>query len=119
MYRDKLFQHLCKYLPEANVISESPIGFNYVGSRGRADIVINDTILIEMKSDSRAGAIQRAKGQILQYSEFWEDKGPVILVLCDYDYEKAKLAFASTMDDLAKLQRPALVFVARPQKALN
>ena len=68
-----------------------------------------------MKRDSSAGAIQRAKGQIFQYSEYWHEKGPVILVLCDFDYEKAKLAFSSTMENLMTLQRPALVFVARPK----
>ena len=114
-YRDKLIQHLCKYMPDADVRSEYPIGFDYLGSRGRADIIINDTILIEMKRDSSAGAIQRAKGQIFQYSEYWHEKGPVILVLCDFDYEKAKLAFSSTMENLMTLQRPALVFVARPK----
>lgn len=117
-YRDMLIQHLCKYMPDADVRSEFPIGLDYLGSRGRADIIINDTILIEMKRDSSAGAIQRAKGQIFQYSEYWCDKGPVILVLCDFDYEKAKLAFSSTMENLMTLQRPALVFVARPKNEI-
>jgi len=100
-YQDRLYRHLRKHLPDASIEMEYPIGENYLGSRGRADIVVNDTILIEMKRDSSAGAIQRAKGQIAQYSEIWKDKGPVILLLCDYDFEKARLAFTPTMNDLA------------------
>jgi len=112
-YQDRLYRHLRKHLPDASIELEYPIGDNYLGSRGRADIVVNDTILIEMKRDSSAGAIQRAKGQVSQYSEIWKDKGPVILLLCDYEYEQAKLAFTSTMNDLATLQRPALTIVAK------
>jgi len=112
-YQDRLYRHLRKHLPDANIEMEYPIGENHLGSRGRADIVVNDTILIEMKRDSSAGAIQRAKGQISQYSEIWKDKGPVILLLCDFNYEKARLAFTPTMNDLTKLQRPALTIVTR------
>lgn len=112
-YQDRLYRHLRKFMPDATVEMEYPIGENFVGSRGRADIVINDTILIEMKRDSSAGAIQRAKGQLLQYSEIWKDKGPVILMLCDIEFEKARLAFQPTMTDLANLNRPALTIVAR------
>lgn len=112
-YQDWLYRHLRKHLPEASIETEYPIGENHLGSRGRADIVVNDTILIEMKRDSSAGGIQRAKGQISQYSEIWKDKGPVILLLCDYEFEQARLAFTPTMNDLAKLQRPALTIVAR------
>ena len=112
-YQDRLYRHLCKHLPYASIEMEFPIGENYLGSRGRADIVINDTILIELKRDTSAGAIQRAKGQISQYSEIWKEKGPVILLLCDYEFEQARLAFSPTMNDLAQLQRPAMTIVAR------
>jgi len=65
-----------------------------------------------MKRDSSAGAIQRAKGQILQYSDIWRNRGPVILLLCNYDYSHAKLSYTSTMVDLNKLERPVLTIVA-------
>lgn len=112
-YQDRLIRHLRKNLPQALVESEYPIGDKSDGNRGRADIVINNTILIEMKRDSSAGAIQRAKGQMAQYSEAWKNKGPVILLLCDYNYEHAKTAFSSTMQDLLKLERPVLTIVAK------
>lgn len=117
-YQDRLARHLTNLLPDATIKTEFPIGDKLQGNRGRADIVINDTILIELKRDSSAGAIQRAKGQISQYSQIWQNRGPVILLLCDHDYEHARLAYSSTMTDLARLERPVLTIVARTKKAL-
>jgi hypothetical protein len=93
---------------------EYPIGSSSLANRGRADMVINNTILIEMKRDGSAGAIQRAKGQVQTYSDIWKGKGPVILLLCDYDFEHARLAYSPTMNDLAILQRPVMTIVAKP-----
>jgi hypothetical protein len=112
-YQDSLYRHLRKNMPDATVELEYPIGDSSSGNKGRADIVINDTILIEMKRDSSAGAVQRAKGQIHQYSEIWNNKGPVVLLLCDYEYEHARLSFTPTMTDLVKLNRPVMTIVAK------
>jgi hypothetical protein len=110
-YQDKLYKHLRKQMPSAIINLEYPIGRNFVGSKGRADIVINHAILIEMKRDTSAGSIQRAKGQISQYSDFWKERGPVILLLCDYDFDKAHNAFSPLMNDLAQLKRSAITIV--------
>jgi hypothetical protein len=114
-YQDRLYRHLRKHLPDATVDLEYPIGDSSLGNKGRADIVVNDTILIEMKRDSSAGSVQRAKGQIQQYSDIWNNRGPVVLLLCDYDYEHARLSFNSTMQDLAILNRHVLTIVAIPK----
>jgi hypothetical protein len=111
-FQNKLYRHLKKSLPGADIELEYPIGDAAHGNKGRADIVINDTILVEMKRDSSAGAVQRAKGQILQYSDIWRNRGPVILLLCDHDYSHAKLSYTSTMVDLNKLERPVMTIVA-------
>jgi len=110
-FQNKLYRHLRKSLPDADIELEYPIGNAAQGNKGRADIVINDTILIEMKRDSSAGAVQRAKGQILQYSDIWKNRGPVILLLCNYDYSHAKLSYTSTMVDLNRLKRPVMTIV--------
>lgn len=111
-YQDDLYRHLKKLIPNASIELEYPIGDKAHGNKGRADIVINDTILIEMKHNSNADAVQRAKGQMHQYSAIWNKRGPVILLLCNHDYEHAKLSYASTMIDLTKLERPVLTIVA-------
>ena len=114
-YQDRLYRHLRKNMPDATIQLEYPIGDSSLGNKGRADIVVNDTILIEMKRDSSTGAVQRAKGQIHQYSEIWNNRGPVVLLLCDYNYEYARLSFSPTMTELAKLNRPVITIVAKPK----
>lgn len=111
-YQDKLYRHLKHYLPVSQIATEYPIGSKADGNKGRADIVIDDTILIEMKKDTSSGAVQRAQGQIGQYSGIWSGRGPVILLLCSYQYDYAKLKFNSTMMDMQKLERSVLTFVA-------
>jgi hypothetical protein len=111
-YQNDLLIHLSTVLPKANIKTEYPIGYKELGNKGRADIIIDDTILIEMKRDSSASAVQRAKGQILQYSEIWKNRGPVILLLCNHEHKHAKLSYNSTMLDLHQLNRPALTIVA-------
>ena len=116
-YQDKLAKHLTKLLPDATIKTEFPIGERSQGNRGRADIVINDTILIEMKRGGiGVSEIQRAQGQISNYSRIWQNKGPVILLLCDYDFEHAKLSFTPVMTELAKLDRPVLTIVTKTNK---
>lgn len=102
-------------MEEADIELEKPIGSKEEFNRGRADIVIDDTILIELKCDSSAGAIQRAKGQIGQYAEIWKNKGPVILLLCNYNYEHAKASFTPVMTDLNKLDKNVLTIVVKPK----
>jgi hypothetical protein len=116
-FQDSLYRHLRKHMQYAQIETEFPIGSAEHGNKGRADVVVNDTILIEMKRDGSAGAIQRAKGQVFQYSEIWNGKGPVILLLCDYEFEHAKTVYTPTMLDLTKLKRPALTIVAKPKSS--
>ena len=99
-------------MPDATIDSEYPLK-KFSGRKGRADIVINDTILIEMKRDSSAGAVQRAQGQMAEYSVLWQNKGPVILLLCDYNFDHARAVYSSLMEDQAKLGRPVLTIVAK------
>lgn len=52
--------------------------------RRRVDIVIDDTIAIEIKPRiDRAGDIQRAVGQVREYAEMWQGRGPMILLVCE------------------------------------
>lgn len=110
-YQNMLYKHLKKTMRGSVIELEYPIEDAY-HRKGRADIVIDDTILIEMKKDSSAGAVQRAQGQISTYSDIWRNRGPVVLLLCNYELEHAKLSFSSTMVDLSKLERPVLTIVA-------
>jgi len=110
-YQNSLYEHLEMVLPDSKIDTEYPIADPSRNFKGRIDIVIDETILIEMKRDSSAGAVQRAQGQIQVYSGVWSNRGPVILLLCDHEYEKAKASYAPVMLDLHKLSRPALTIV--------
>jgi len=114
-YQIRFAHHLARNLPGATIDMEFKITNAATGKSVWADIVINETILVEMKNDDSSSAIQRAKGQIFQYSEVWKEKGPVILLLCNYEYENARLSYSSTMQDLVKLKRTALTVLAIPK----
>ena len=101
VYQDHLIRHLRRAFPDTSVVPEYIIGDVTLGNRGRADIVIDDFILVEMKASYQRGAVQRAKGQIHQYAETWSGRGPVVLLLCKVDYEAATRDFSSMMGDLA------------------
>jgi len=117
-FQNALYRHLRKSLPDVSVDLEYPIKESATGIKGRADIMINESILVEMKGPAsiNAAAIQKAQGQFTNYTRIWKDKGPSVLLLCGYDYEHAKTHFAPTMSELEKLQRPALTIVARSKK---
>ena len=110
-YQNSLLEHLNAELPDSLVEDEFPIPDPSRKTRKRGDIVIDKTILVEMKRETTAGEIQRAQGQIHQYTTLWNKRGPVVLLLCNQEYEKARDIFEPTMRDLQKLNRPALTIV--------
>lgn len=110
-YQNKLYKHLKKTMKNSNIELEYPIGGDGLHRKGRADLVIDDTILIEMKKDSSANAVQRANGQIMQYSNTWQNRGPVVLLLCNYEYGLAKMSYCEVMESLNRQGRPVLTIV--------
>jgi len=111
-YQDKLYLHLKNSLANAVIETEYPIGDKAHGNKRRADIVIDHTILIEMKRKQKStGEADRAKGQIRIYSEIWNNRGPVILLLCGHEYEHAKTTFTPALQDFVKLEKPVLAIV--------
>ena len=55
------------------------------------DILINQSIVLELKKDTSSRSINDGKGQVFRYSEVWEDKGPVILLLCEGNLSKQEV----------------------------
>lgn len=110
-YQDLLYQHLSLNIPDSTVEWERPIGSKIDGTNGRADLVLNNCILIEMKKSIYAGEIQRAKGQVAQYSNVWKENGPVILVLCNVDYNQARTVFSPFFEEQLKLKKNVLAIV--------
>lgn len=71
-------------MPGANPQRERPVGNRAEGTAGRADLVVSDAVLIEMKRGLTTTSAQRAVGQVRMYARAWHN-GPLILLLCDAD----------------------------------
>ena len=86
------------------------------GKIRRADIIINDNILIEAKSSDTASDIQRARGQIQEYAKAWNNKGPIILLLFDYTAKDAE-DFQEAMEKLWDDGFQAITILAKEKKS--
>jgi hypothetical protein len=106
-YQNALHLYLAAVLPNAVVRREYPIKSD--GKVSRPDIVIDDTLLIEMKR--RATGIDRAVGQIDKYTRAWNNRGAVILLLCDCTLEDANKHYAAVMQNLTKQNYSVLTIV--------
>jgi len=118
-YEHRLWFHLNKTLKGKNKIKRQyPIGKKTAKDKGTVDIVINDSILIELKKRINKAESQRAIGQIGQYAETWKGKGPVILLLCEHDYKEAKKYFENPMQKLWGEGKEVITIIAfEPWKA--
>lgn len=111
-YQDKLFLYLSKNLPEAVIEMEKPIGsLDEIHTKGRADLVIDNTILIELKKNIASSELQRAKGQIEQYLNIWKTNGPVILLICHSDFKLVKSSLDQFLKDQNKLGKFTIAFL--------
>lgn len=73
-YEDSLYDYILENLEGIEVIKQ------YGRGRMRADLVVNDDVIIELKNNLDATSkCQRLIGQLSDYKE-WD--GPIIVVLC-------------------------------------
>lgn len=73
-YEESLYAHLHEHLKEVQVIKQ------YARGRIRADIVVGDKVLIELKNNLKSTSqFQRMIGQLNEYTK-WD--GQIILILC-------------------------------------
>lgn len=92
-YQEDLERWLSDRLVGHTITTEQRIGSRAEGTYGRADVVVDDWLLVEMKRGLSAGEAQRAVGQLDQYLRAWSTKGAVLLVLCDVPLERARATF--------------------------
>lgn len=115
-FQEKLKNHLRKHFPNSIIETEFPLKDEVRNIRRRADIVIDKTILLELKRNPSAGEMDRAKSQIDHYSELWKGKGPVILVTCHLDIEHVQKHFATRMSEMIKLDKNVMAIVVQKNK---
>ncbi|MEZ4922169.1 MAG: hypothetical protein R2780_03270 [Crocinitomicaceae bacterium] len=87
-YQVSLYHKFHRDYPDLTVMMEYPLG----GKR-RADLVINESLMIEMKKDFKSqNEINRASGQLEQYIDDWKElgNGPIMLLICKDNFETVK-----------------------------
>ncbi|WP_170229951.1 GxxExxY protein [Polyangium fumosum] len=108
-YQASLHRKLRRDLPGANPERERPIGDRASGIRGRADLVVSDSVLIEMKKGLTTTTAQRAVGQIQMYLRAW-NRGPVMLLVCDTD-PTTQPFLVKEMEELRRSRQAPVVMV--------
>ena len=79
-----LYKYLHDHLPETQIIKQYPVG------RAKADLLIGDRILVEMKLNlNKRDQFQRLLGQLDEYKE-WEGSIVVLLIGSTYRTEHEK-----------------------------
>ena len=110
-YRDRFEIQLKKYFPSNAVKPEQKIGEKQ--GQGIIDIKV-DEVLIEIKSDDALNARYRAVGQINHYSK--THKGPIILLLFDYEKKSAE-HYTELMENMWKNGQPIITVIAKEKKS--
>lgn len=112
-----LHRFIRKRMPGSNPQRERPIGSRGEGTAGRADIIVAESVLIEMKRGVNTSTAQKAVGQIKMYMRGWS-QGPIILLLCDAASENAERYLRREIEDLrAKGSSVVLVLAVRSGRA--
>lgn len=109
-YQASLFRKLRREMPGANPERERPIGDRAQGTNGRADLVVSDSVLIEMKKGLTTTTAQRALGQIQMYLRAW-DRGPVMLLVCEADAATVQTFLAREIEEIRR-RAPVLMVLA-------
>ncbi len=116
-YQASLHRFIRKRMPGSNPQRERPIGSRGEGTAGRADIIVAESVLIEMKRGVNTSTAQKAVGQIKMYMRGWS-QGPIILLLCDAASENAERYLRREIEDLrAKGSSVVLVLAVRSGRA--
>jgi hypothetical protein len=113
-YQASLHRFIRKRMPGSDPQRERPIGSRRDHTAGRADIIVAESVLIEMKRGVTTSTAHRAVGQIRAYTRSWR-QGPIILLLCDAAPESAEHYLRREVEEIrAKGSSVVLVFAARP-----
>lgn len=110
-YQRLLFRHIRRRLPAARPEREKPVLDPVTGKPGRADLVVGDTVLIEMKTDLSAGSVHRAVTQVAQYARSWSH-GPILLLICGADVDTVRRKLGYELEELHRRGPVSLVVAA-------
>jgi hypothetical protein len=106
-YHASLYRTLKRRMPGANPEKERPIAEDTPELRGRADLVVGDSILIELKAHLTKSTVHRAIGQLRMYARAWT-QGPILVIVCGAARSHAHQLLSR---ELAELHQKVPVFM--------
>jgi hypothetical protein len=110
-YERSLVRFLERDLPGIKTRTQQPIQLED-GRRAELDVVVDDVLVIELKTDLRtASESDRAYGQLARYSASWK-RGPVMLLVCEARFDFAEHMLVRRVGELRSLGRPVFVVAA-------
>lgn len=81
------------------------------GIKLKPDIIINDNVLIEMKTRDVTGEFDRVQGQLNKYASHWKEKGPVVLIINNVGYDITKKRLNEYFTESHQLKKNVIAFV--------
>lgn len=87
-YTSSLVRKLRERMPGAAAERERPLRDDK--QRFRADLIVGDAVLVEMKRGLSTSTAQKALGQVQMYARAWAQRGPVLLLICGVRREVAE-----------------------------
>ncbi len=88
------------------------------GLWGRPDVVVGDCVLIELKRAPSGPEADRAVGQLAKHAMLWQDKGPIILLVCDPDLELVRASLVPRLQELRNEGHPVIIVAKSPGRAV-
>ena len=110
-YQDDLEYQFRLNLQNSKIETQKYLSNSDDGIRGYPDIVINDNVLIEMKAKNVGTEFDRVQGQLNKYLKLWNDKGPVVLIINNVDYDIANKRLSQYLSEQRQLNKNILAFV--------
>lgn len=96
--------------PDFDVNIEYPLE-----GRRRADIVVNGSLMIEMKKDFKTYQRYRADGQLNQYIKDWGNQGPIIFLVGREDFTTVKEPLKQMISEKRAIKKDIIAVVgAKP-----
>jgi hypothetical protein len=114
-YQRALVRHLKKKV-SMDISTEHPF---YISAdlKGRFDILIGKSVVIELKRNLNSSSERdRAVGQVRRYLSAWENKGPVLLVVCESNEHFTRTPVIQEVKQMNKDGLPAFAIAAGVQK---
>ena len=110
-YQDDLEYHFRLNLENSKIETQKHIRNLEDGIRGIPDIVINENVLIEMKAKNIGSEFDRVQGQLNKYIRIWSDRGPIVLIMNNVDYEIIKKRLYQYFAEQRQLNKNIIAFV--------